>query len=53
MTSTNTRSSATTLYIVDPIAIIEVRREEVLASTLDGGRLWRWGPRVPRVSELC
>jgi hypothetical protein len=31
------------LYLVDPIAIIEVRREEVLASTLDGSRLWRRG----------
>jgi hypothetical protein len=41
------------LYLVDPIAIIEVRREEVLASTLDGDRMWRRGPRVPGVSELC
>jgi hypothetical protein len=32
------------LYLVDPIAIIEVRREEVLASTLVGSRLWRRGP---------
>jgi hypothetical protein len=29
------------IYLVDPIAIIEVRGEEVLASTLDGSRLWR------------
>jgi hypothetical protein len=41
------------LYLVDPIAIIEVRGEEVLASTLDGDRLWRRGPEVPGVSELC
>jgi hypothetical protein len=27
------------IYLVDPIAIIEVRGEEVLASTLDGSRL--------------
>jgi hypothetical protein len=32
------------IYLIDPIAIIEVRGEEVLASTLDGSRLWRWGP---------
>jgi hypothetical protein len=32
------------LYLVDPIALIEVREEEVLASTLVGSRLWRWGP---------
>jgi hypothetical protein len=32
------------LYLADPIAIIEVRGEEVLASTLDGSRLWRRGP---------
>jgi hypothetical protein len=31
-------------YLVDPIAIIEVRGEEVLASTLDRSRLWRRGP---------
>jgi hypothetical protein len=41
------------LYLVDLIAIIEVRGEEVLASTLDGDRMWRRGPRVPDVSELC
>jgi hypothetical protein len=29
------------IYLVDPIAIIEVRGEEVLASTLDRCRLWR------------
>jgi hypothetical protein len=28
------------LYLADPIAIIKVRGEEVLSSTLDGGRLW-------------
>jgi hypothetical protein len=32
------------IYLVDPIAIIEVRGEEVLASTLDRSRLWRCGP---------
>jgi hypothetical protein len=32
------------LYLVDLIAIIEVRAEEVLTSTLDGSRLWRRGP---------
>jgi hypothetical protein len=32
------------IYLVDRIAIIEVRGEEVLASTLDRSRLWRWGP---------
>jgi hypothetical protein len=32
------------IYLVDPIAIIEVRGEEVLASTLDGSRLCRRGP---------
>jgi hypothetical protein len=32
------------IYLVDPIAIIEVRGEEVLASTLDRSRLWRRGP---------
>jgi hypothetical protein len=41
------------LYVVDPIAIIEVRGEEVLASTLDGDRMRRRGPRVPGGSELC
>jgi hypothetical protein len=29
------------LYLVDLIAIIEVRGEEVLASTLDEDRMWR------------
>jgi hypothetical protein len=28
------------LYLADPIAIIEVRGEKVLASTLDGDRMW-------------
>jgi hypothetical protein len=32
------------IYLVDSIAIIEVQREKVLASTLDRSRLWRWGP---------
>jgi hypothetical protein len=41
------------LYLVDPIAIIEVRGEEVLASTLDGDRMRRPGPGVPGGSELC
>jgi hypothetical protein len=41
------------LYLIDPIAIIEVRGEEVLASTLDGDRMWRQGPGVPCGSELC
>jgi hypothetical protein len=40
------------LYLVDPIAIIEVRGEEVLASTLDGDRMWRRVPGVPGVPEL-
>jgi hypothetical protein len=40
-------------YLVDPIAIIEVRGEEVLALTLDGDRMWRGGPGVPGGSELC
>jgi hypothetical protein len=41
------------LYLADLIAIIEVRGEKVIASTVDGDRLWRWGPGVPSVSELC
>jgi hypothetical protein len=41
------------LYLVDPIAIIEVRGEKVLASTLGGDRMWRRGPGVPGSSELC
>jgi hypothetical protein len=41
------------LYLADPIAIIEVRGEEVLASTLVGDRMWRRGPGVPVGSELC
>jgi hypothetical protein len=32
------------IYLVDLVAIIEVRGEEVLASTLDESRLWRRGP---------
>jgi hypothetical protein len=41
------------LYLVDPIAIIEVRGEEVLASALDGNRMWRRDPGVLGVSDLC
>jgi hypothetical protein len=41
------------LYLVDPIAMIEVLGEEVLASTLDGDRMWRRGPGVLGGSELC
>jgi hypothetical protein len=41
------------IYLVDPDAIIEVRGEEVLASTLDRSRLWRRGPGEPGGSELC
>jgi hypothetical protein len=40
------------LYLADLIAIIEVRGEEVLASTLDGDRMWRRVPGVPGVPEL-
>jgi hypothetical protein len=31
------------LYLADLIAIIEMRGGEVLASTLDRDRMWRWG----------
>jgi hypothetical protein len=41
------------LCLVDPIAIIEVRGEEALASTLDGDRMWRRDPGVLGVSQLC
>jgi hypothetical protein len=41
------------IYLVDSVAIIEVRGEEVLASTLDGSRVWRRGPGWPDDSELC
>jgi hypothetical protein len=41
------------LYLTDPIAIIEVREEEVLASTQDGDRLWRRVPGVLGVPKLC
>jgi hypothetical protein len=41
------------LYLADSIAITEVRGEEVIAPTLDGGRLWRRGPGIPSGSELC
>jgi hypothetical protein len=36
------------IYLIDPVAIIEVRGEEVLASTLDRSRLWRRVPWVTR-----
>jgi hypothetical protein len=36
------------IYLVDLIAMIEVRREEVLAPTLDRSRLWRRVPWVTR-----
>jgi hypothetical protein len=36
------------IYLVDPIAIIEVRGEEVLVPTLDRSRLWRRVPWVTR-----
>jgi hypothetical protein len=32
------------IYLIDPVVTIEVRGEEVLASTLDKSRLRRWGP---------
>jgi hypothetical protein len=32
------------IYLVDPIATIEMQGEEVLVSTLDRSRLWRRGP---------
>jgi hypothetical protein len=41
------------IYLADPVAIIEVRGEEVLALTLDKSRSWRRGPRWPGGSELC
>jgi hypothetical protein len=41
------------IYLVDPIAIIEMRGEEVPASTLDGSMLSIWGPGRPGGSELC
>jgi hypothetical protein len=36
------------IYLVDPVAIIEVRGEEVLAWTLDRSR---WRRRVPWVTR--
>jgi hypothetical protein len=36
------------IYLVVPVAIIEVRGEEVLALTLDESRLWRRVPWVTR-----
>jgi hypothetical protein len=41
------------LYLADPIAIIEVRGEEVLTSTLDRDRMWRRGTGGLGDSELC
>jgi hypothetical protein len=41
------------IYLVDPIVIIEVRGEEVLASTLVSSGLRRRGPSRPSGSELC
>jgi hypothetical protein len=41
------------LYLANPIAIIEVRGEEFLTSTLDGDRMWIRDPGVPGGSELC
>jgi hypothetical protein len=40
------------LYLVDPIAIIEVRGEEVLTSSVYRGKLWRRVPGVPGVPKL-
>jgi hypothetical protein len=40
------------LYLADPIAVIEVREEEVLASTLDGDRLRRQVFGIPDVLDL-
>jgi hypothetical protein len=40
------------LYLSDSIAVIEVREEEVLASTLDGDMMWRRGPRIVGGFEL-
>jgi hypothetical protein len=40
------------VYLADPIAIIEVQGEKVLASILDGDRLRSRGPGVPGVLEL-
>jgi hypothetical protein len=36
------------IYLVDPVVTIEVRGEEVLASTLDRSRRWRWVSWVTR-----
>jgi hypothetical protein len=42
------------IYLVDPVAIIEVQGEEVLPPTLDRSRMWRQVPWVTGVgSELC
>jgi hypothetical protein len=48
----NRGEESCSLYLIDLIAIIEVRGEEVLASTLDGDRLWRRVHGVPGVPEL-
>ena len=32
------------LPLMDPVVIIEMRGVGVLASTLDGDRIWCWGP---------
>jgi hypothetical protein len=41
------------IYLVDPVVIIEVRGEEVLASTLDRSRRWRWVPLGDQVIPSC
>jgi hypothetical protein len=38
------REGSGSLYFADLVAIIEVRVEKVLASTLDGSRSWRRSP---------
>jgi hypothetical protein len=41
------------IYLVDPVVIIEVRGEEVLASTLDRSRRWRRVPLGDQVIPSC
>jgi hypothetical protein len=41
------------IYLVDSVAIIEVRGEEVLAPTLDRSRLWRRVPLGDQVVLSC
>jgi hypothetical protein len=41
------------IYLVDPVVIIEVRGEEVLASTLDRSRRWRRVPLGNQVIPSC